>query len=181
MGLKGTEFMATRVRNAEDVAALFEADLAANHEQAMPQPYMPTSRSSGHKHYFRSDHGWRNPSVRIPGVPEGNLTEKQYGALRRVYEKKYSEAERLRHEQVREANGGEWYIQFQHIPNRFESYFETDSDILADYLRDEIAAGRITFAYEDARVDASDSLAHMPVHRAAAALRVQKARGEAAA
>ena len=164
-----------RGRNAEDVAALFEADLAENWDQAQPQPYQPTKRGTQRKFYFRSDHGWRKPSIRIPGVPPGDFTEKQESGLRRVYEKKYTEAERQRHEMVRLENNGSLTIQFQPIPNRFESYFETDSEILADYLRDEIKAGRLTWAYEDRRLDPKDTLNTIPLHRAAAALRLQKA------
>lgn len=145
----------------------------------------PTWRPATKRHYFRTDPGHRQFTHRIPGVILGVYSndrgredgqEPAKAFYTRKYEKQYPDpAVRARHAAVREANGDRQYIVFQFIPNRFECFLETDSDVLADYIRDEIAAGRMKHVYEDARLPASMvKEATLPPHRAVAALRLQK-------
>ena len=150
-------------------------------EQAQQPAYRPTSRRTKRKHYFRTDQGHRQPSVRIPGVIDDDRNPEQTAFFKRRYEKKYTEEERALHEAARDANNGDWFIVFDRMPNRFEAYLETDSDVLADYIRILIAQGDLPFVYEDNRLPSDDPLNTMPIHRAAAALRVQKAKAQDAA
>lgn len=167
----------------QDVAAIMAEQLAG----AQPEPPpVPAWRPSSRKHYFRTDPGHRIYLHRIPGVldfydqdngrEDGKTPTRDF--FLRKYEKKYSEAERDRHAAARAANGGEWFIRFQHIPNKFEAYLETDSDELADYIRAEIAAGTMPHVYEDARVPAGVAPT-MPPHRAVAAMRLARAQDAA--
>lgn len=148
-------------------------------EAARQPEYRPTKRSSARKFYFRADHGHRQPMIRIPGVVEDMADEKVHAFYTRRYEKKYTPEQRAMHAAAREANNGEWFITFSRVPNRFESFLETDSDVLADYIRVLIASGDLPFVYEDQRLPENDELNTMPIHRAAAALRVEKAKKQA--
>lgn len=149
---------------------------------AEPEPTpIPAWRPATGRYYFRTDPGHRAPRIRIPGVL-GSYTqdvgredgkEPTRAFYQRQYEKKYSEAQRATHEAVREANNGDWWITFHPIHNRFEAYLETDSDVLADYLRDLIATGEIKNVYEDSRVPAASKVQSMPAHRAVAAMRLR--------
>lgn len=147
--------------------------------QPMPEP-VPAWRPASLKYYFRTDPGHRERSIRIPGVldsyPEdvGRDDEKALKFYTRKYERKYTAKQRANHEAVREANKGEWFIRFQHIPNKFEAYLETDSLVLANYIRGLIASGELPYVYEDARVPKSIATPQMPAHRAVAALRIRE-------
>lgn len=149
---------------------------------------LPTFRPATARHYFRTDPGHRVSRIRIPGI-NGSYTQDQgredgkeptKAFYQRRYEKQYPPEQRKLHDAVREANNGDHYIQFQHIPNKFEAYLETDSDVLADYIRGLIASGELKHVYEDARVPAPNTPA-MPAHRAVAALRLQQAQETATA
>ena len=149
---------------------------------AVPEPDpVPAWRPATGRYYFRTDPGHRAPRIRIPGVL-GSYTQdvgredgKEPTRLfyQRQYERKYSKAERARHEAVREANNGEWFISFHPIHNRFEGYLETNSEVIAEYLRELIATGELTNVYEDSRVPADTKVQAMPPHRAVAAMRLR--------
>lgn len=148
-----------------------------------PEPApVPAWRPATGKYYFRTDPGHRVARIRIPGVlgsytqdvgrEDGKEPTKAF--YQRRYEKNFTEAQRARHEAVREANHGDWYIQFRHIHNKFEGFLETDSEVLADYIRDLIASGELPHVYEDSRIPAKPSVQSMPAHRAVAALRLRE-------
>lgn len=145
--------------------------------QATPGPFIPIKRHTTKKFYFRTDHGHRHPSIRIPGVARAEdeyRSPEEYAFLKRKYEKKYTAEERAIHAAAYEANGSDLYITFRQVPQRFESFFETDNADLAAYIRGLIASGDLPFAYEDSRLPTTDPSYNEPVHRVAARLRVQK-------
>lgn len=97
---------------------------------------------------------------------------------RRRYEKNWpNKADRDRHDAVRDALKGANYITFSPIPNKFEGFFETESDVVAAYVDDLIATGKLPFAYRDS-ARPSDIKVTMPTHRAAAAFRVAEAKAK---
>lgn len=168
--------------NDTDVEAVMNAQLMdPEFNQPMPEPepsvWVRTSR-----HFFRTDPGNRSRSIRIPrpvmnhpNDPDG----KKAAFYQRQYEKKYTQAQRDRFEQIIEANGENVYIQFKPIPNKFEGYFETDSDLVASYVDELIANGSLPFAYRDTGKP-SDIKVTMPTHRAAAAFRVAEMQAKTA-
>lgn len=146
--------MAGRMANAED-----------------PPKRPPTAVRTQKRFFFRTDPGYRQVTIKIPGhFEDPRYSDTTNAYLRRSYESKYPEEERAWHEEVRRANGGEWFIRFQHVPNRFEAFLATDSEVLARFIRE----ANKPYIYEDAGRP-QDVRVTVPSHRAQAALRLQAA------
>lgn len=164
--------MATRDR----VAELDQVARAEFEREGAPAPLPVIVPRTGKKFFFRTDPGYRQCTIRIPGaVHDPRYSEERNAFFKRQYEKTYDANQRAHHEAVREANGGDWYITFRHVPNRFEAFFETDSEVLAQFIRDQ----KKPYIYEDASRP-QDVRNEIPSHRARAALRVQEAQAKAA-
>jgi hypothetical protein len=170
-----------RPRQSDPDAAAIHADQMA-YERPEEVVLMPTYRSSNRKHYFRTDPGHRVGRIRIPGAFDSYSQDvgREDGKTpihdfyQRLYEKNYPDpATRALHEAVRDANNGEWFITFDRIPNKFEGFLETDSDVLAEYVRSLMASGQLPYVYEDVRT-VPTGVPSVPAHRAVAALRLQK-------
>jgi len=169
-----------RTQSDPDVEAIMKDQLAF--ERPEETVSLPAWRPASKKHYFRTDPGNRAYMHRIPspapsyvqdiGREDGKEPVKAFNQLR--YESKYTAEQRAQHAAVIEANGGDRYIRFKTIPNRFEAYLETDSDVIADYLDMLIATGEIKHVYRDARIPAGAG-PQVPPHRAVAALRLAQA------
>lgn len=168
-----------------DVEAIMRDQLI--HERPEPVVHMPAWRPASKKHYFRTDPGHRAFLLRIPspapsyvqdiGREDGKEPVKAFNTSR--YEKKYTPQERAQHALVIEANGGDRYLRFKTIPNRFEAYLETDEDAIGDYLDGLIASGELKHIYRDARIPANAGPQVAP-HRAVAALRLAQAQEQEA-
>jgi hypothetical protein len=160
-----------------DVVSTMQAQLD---DEYQPEPEPEPSRwVRSAKHYFRTDPGHRSRNVRIPGALEDFPNDddgKKAAFSRRRYEKRWpNKKDRDLHTAVRSALNGENYIRFQPIPNKFEGFFETESDVVGAYVDQLIASGDLPFAYRDS-ANPSDIKVTMPTHRAAAAFRVAQSR-----
>lgn len=168
------------VKNDPDVAAILQAQLD---EEYVPEPEPEPARwVRTARHFFRTDPGNRSRSIRIPrpvmnhpNDPEG----KKGGFYLRQFEKKYTQAQRDRFEQVIAENNGSDYIVFKPIPTKFEGFFETESDVVAAYVDELIATGQLPFAYRDTGRP-HEIVSAMPTHRAAAAFRVAESQAKSA-
>lgn len=121
------------------------------------------------KYLFRSDPEHRCVAIRIQGVPQCR-DEKHQAFFERKYQKKYTTTERKKHERLAEAVGG-LTLTFTPIANKQECYYETDDKLIADFIRGEMAAGRLPQVYEDATARAAEEA--LPTHRAQAAMRLR--------
>lgn len=168
--------------NDTDVEALMNAQLMDPDEnRPMPEPE-PTQWVRTSRHFFRTDPGNRSRAIRIPSLApilRGDDDGKKAAFFQRRFEKKYTQAERDRFQRVIEANNEDVYIRFKPIPNHFEGYFETESDVVASYVDELIAKGDLPFAYRDTGKP-SDIKVTMPTHRAAAAFRVAEQQAKSA-
>lgn len=97
----------------------------------------------------------RNLELRIPGLPESERnkeevgTRKHYGAeFARIYARKYSQDDLDAYEELTNRVGSP-YISFTVVPQRHECYYETDDEMVADFIRNVIASGRQPYLYED--------------------------------
>ena len=167
-----------RPQSDPDVEQIMNAQLM-DPEMNQPEPEPePTRWARDARHYFRTDHGNRSRSIRIPrpvvnhpNDPDG----KKAGFYQRKFNDKYTPEQQARFERVIAANHDSDYIQFKPIPNRFEGFFETDNDELGEYVDELIATGQLPFAYRDSGRP-HEIVTTMPTHRAAAAFRVEEAR-----
>jgi len=166
-----------RRTNDVDVEVLMNAQLM---DEYVPEPEPEPSRwARSATHFFRTDPGNRSRMIRIPRPPlnhPNDPDEKKLAFYRRQFERKYTLAERERFDAIIEANHDDPYIRFVPIPNRFEGFFETESNLVADYIDELIAKGDLPFAYRDS-ARPNEVVTTMPTHRAAAAHRVAVAQG----
>jgi hypothetical protein len=112
--------------------------------------------------------------VRIPGVPNCK-TDTEEAFYRRKYEEKYGKTERARFERIAKAVGN-LTISFTAIDRKQECYFATDNIDVATYLRSKIADGTLPQVYEDAALTPEEKA--MPSHRAQAAMRLDRTKGD---
>ena len=161
-----------------------EIDRTVQHQLANAAPERaptPAQIASNAKYLFRTDPGNRCVVVRIPGVPsrvcsDPELNEKRVAYFERQFAKKYPQAERERFAKVAE-EVGDLLIPFSPVARKQESKYETNSRIVAEFLREKIANGELPMVYEDAP-NASVSASPAPAHRTLAAVRLKESRGE---
>lgn len=129
------------------------AEAAKNPVQALAELDLHSTK----KFTFRTRQNTvRQVRLRIPGLPESvrNRTDfgnsKNYGAeFERIYQKRYDKEKLAKFEALQDAVGGDLYIEFTPIPQRHECFYETDNDLIADFIRDYIVKNPGCHIYED--------------------------------
>jgi hypothetical protein len=140
-------------------------EIEQNPPATRPVTLLPEAR-----YLFRTDPGHRNYAHRIPGVPRmRNKDHYEYSV--KEHEHKHSPERRAYFEDLARRAGGLW-LKFTVVARKQECYFETDDEVLAGFVRAEMAAGKMPNVYEDA-VDVAPEEKALPSHRAQAAMRLR--------
>lgn len=126
------------------------------------------------KYVFRSDPGYRQPCIRIPGVPTAYMNEQDRAYMLRKFEAKHGKTQAKRFERIAE-KVGDLTITFTPIHNKQEAYFVTDEIEVAEFIRGKMADGTCPYIYEDDAMLTVEEQT-MPTHRAQAAMRLKQAK-----
>lgn len=128
------------------------AEALKNPEKALEMVDLHSSK----KFVFRTrPNTVRQLQIRIPGLPESERnkeevgTRKNYGAeFEKIYKRRHT-AEQADYYEELVNRVGDMYITFTTIPQRHECFYETDDEMVADFIRDRIMSGKQPYLFED--------------------------------
>lgn len=135
------------VADIPDAVTARYLDALSHQEPEAPKVDAPIERERAF--VFRTRAGTtENPIIRIPGITTKQaIDEKLASKWERIYQRKHGDNAEYYAEL--EAEVGSKFIRFRRIGKGLGASYQTNSPIVADFLRGVIARGRINGLYED--------------------------------